>query len=136
MTAKPESAARERTATRRPDRGSPPAGTVEQLAHADPVAQGGEDARAALPPTGAAQQADPTRRMVWYGVAAYAVARLAWDRRFEVGVIMLAITLAVAQSALKAGAKDLIVGVERYYLHVEPRHLHLRRRRGRRRAAK
>ena len=43
---------------------------------------------------------------------------------------MLAIGLTVAKSALKQGAKDLIVGIERYYLHVEPRHLHLRRRRG------
>jgi hypothetical protein len=42
---------------------------------------------------------------------------------------------AVAKSAVKAGAKDLIVGIERYYMHVEPGWLHLRRRRRKRRAA-
>jgi hypothetical protein len=109
MTAKTESAAKERTATARSDGGSPRAGTAGQLTSADPL----------------------TRERVLYGVAAYAVARLAWDRRFQASVIMLAIGLAAAKSALKEGAKDLIVGVERYYLHVEPRHLHLRRRRGR-----
>lgn len=69
MTAKTESAGRERTATRRPDRDSPQAETVGQLAQADPVAREGEDAKAALPSTESAQQADPTRQVVWYGIA-------------------------------------------------------------------
>ena len=109
MTAKTESAVKEKVATARSDEGSPRAGAAEQLTPADPLA----------------------RQRVLYGVAAYAVARLAWDRRFQASLVMLGIGLAVAKTALKEGAKDLIVGVERYYLHVEPRHLHLRRRRGR-----
>jgi hypothetical protein len=80
-----------------------------------------------------------TRQSVLYGVAAYAVVRLARDRRFQVSVIMLAIGVAAAKSALMAAAKDtvegVVEGVERYYLHIEPRHLHLRRKRRQRRAA-
>jgi hypothetical protein len=113
MTAETENAAREKTAARRFDEGSARAGTVEPLTRADPL----------------------TRQRVLYGVVAYAVARLAWDRRFQASVIMVAIGLAVAKSALKDGTKDIIVGVERYYLHVEPGLLHLHGRRGQRRAA-
>ena len=83
-----------------------------------------------------------TRQMVMYGIAAYTAARLARDRRFQTSVIMSAIGLAVAKRAVKAGVKDVIVTTERYYLHVQPGWLHLRRRlhshrrRRRRRAAK
>lgn len=85
----------------------------------------------------AASQASPaTRRMAVYGIAAYALARLAQDRRFQTSVIMWILGLAVAKDVVKTGTKNLIVGTERYYLHVKPGWLHRRRRRRQRRAAK
>ena len=117
MTAKTEKTAPEKTVAARSDESSPGAGTVEQLTPADPL----------------------TRQRVLYGVTAYAVARLGWDlvwdRRFQASVIMVAIGLVVAKSALKAAAMDIVEGAQRYYLHIEPRHLHLHRRRGHRRMA-
>ena len=136
MTAKTESITQERTATRRPDRGSPRAGTVAQLTPAHPVAQGQVDASASLDATGPARGAKlTTRQTIMYGIAAYALARLPFDRRFQTNVIMWAIKLAVAKSILQTGTKDTVVGVERYYLRVEPGSLHMPRRRSHRRAA-
>jgi hypothetical protein len=74
--------------------------------------------------------------MVVSGIAAYALARLPFDRRFQANVIMWVIGLAVGKSAVKAAARNLIVGTERYYLHVKPGWLHRRRRRRQRRAAR
>src|SRR5690349_12257912 len=105
MTAKTESAAREKTATGRSDGDSPRAGT-------------------------SASQASPTtRQMVVYGIAAYVLARLPFDRRLQTNVIMWVLGLAVGKSAVKVATKNLIVGTERYYPHVKPGWLHRRRRR-------
>ena len=135
MTAKTESAAREKTATGRSGGDSPRAGTVEQPNRAGLVAQ--RRAGGSLRPTGSASQASPaTRQMVVYGIAAYVLARLPFDRRFQTNVIMWVLGLAVGKSAVKVATKNLIVGTERYYLHVKPGWLHRRRRRRQRRAAK
>jgi len=67
--------------------------------------------------------------MVVYGIAAYVLARLPFDRRFQTNVIMWVLGLAVGKSAVKAATKNLIVGTERYYLYVKPGWLHRRRRR-------
>ena len=136
MTAKTDSAASERSATRRSGRGSARAGTVERVTRADPVALG-EDAGASLRPSGSARQQRPaTSQTVLYAIAAYAVARLPFDRRFLTDVITLALGLAAVKSILQKGAVDVGRGVERYYFHVEPGHLlHPGGRRRRRRAA-
>jgi len=135
MTAKTGSAAREKTATGRSDGGSPRAGTAEQLNRADLVAQ--RRAGGSLRPTGSASQASPaTRQMVVYGIAAYALARLPFDRRFQTNVITWVLGLAVGKSAVRAATRNLIVGTERYYLHVKPGWLHRRRRRRQRRHVK
>ena len=135
MTAKTGSAAREKTATGRSDGGSPRAGTAEQLNRADLVAQ--RRAGGSLRPAGSASQASPaTRQMVVYGIAAYVLARLPFDRRFQTNVIMWVLGLAVGKSAVRAATRNLIVGTERYYLHVKPGWRHRRRRRRQRRAAK
>jgi hypothetical protein len=88
-----------------------------------------KDARASLRPSRPARQPKPTRRQtVLYGIVIYAVARLPWDRRFQEGVITLAIALAAAKSILQEGAVQSFKGVsaltERNYLRNELEHLH------------
>jgi|SRR5438046_7780361 len=133
MTAKTGSAAREKTAPGRSEGGSPRAGTAEQPNRADLAAHRRAGVRCA-PPGPRRRQARATRQMVASGIAAYALARLPFDRRFQANVIMWVLGLAVGKSAVKAAARNLIVGTERYYLHVKPGWL--RRRRRQRRAAK
>jgi hypothetical protein len=74
--------------------------------------------------------------MVVYGIAAYVLARLPFDRRFQTNVIMWVLGLAVGKSAVKVATKNLIAGTERYYLHVKPGWLRRRRRRRQRRHVK
>ena len=133
MASKTERAVRKRTATSRLDTGLPGAAAVAQPARPDTVAQ---DARASLRPAGPTRQANPmTRQIVLYGIAAGAVARIPLFPRFQTNVIISTIVLTLARSILKAAAKDTIVGIERYYVGIEPIHLHLRRTRRQRRRA-
>src|SRR6476646_8601174 len=104
MTAKNRECRAEKTATGRSDGDSPRAGTVEQLNRADLVAQ--RRAGGSLRPTGSPSQASPTtRQMVVYGIAAYVLARLPFDRRFQTNVIMWVLGLAVGKSAVKVATK-------------------------------
>ncbi len=73
--------------------------------------------------------------MVVYGIAACAVARLPFDRRIQTTAIMSAVGLALAKRIVKAASRDVVVGVERYYLGIEPGAWHRRRSRRRRYAA-
>lgn len=115
-------------ATQASGRDTAPAGTVEQLTRAGPVARGEGCQCFAAPHPPRRQSRPATRKTVVYVIVLYGLTRLPFDRRFQREVITLAIGLAAAKSIMQEGVlrsfKGLSAFTERNYLREKRQQLH------------